>query len=944
MHSHLDIKVNGKSLVLPDDFSLAVEESNPMFNDVSFFSYPVQIPTKGNLAILKNIAQRDSNMRAIELDHADALIYADGMPLNNGQVITQEDTEIKDKFEFNIDAQRQSFSDLINNLNCRDVKVKDRIVIGEKIGRIEFHYNIQAQDKLVKTYFDGYQPSPSSGTHNHSIDSGTSGNDDSTLNFSAEGDSIVESPQPLGFSFYGRTQGFPAAEKDTNGNLIVTEGFINVSQPYPYPYCNGRVAYAHPAVKTNTDGTQETEGTVEGNDRGHDPRDFGKYWCLGADRQQSGICFYVLYFLDCLFEQLGVTFDKSDLLEVEDFKRLCFFTTQCHFDEEDVGKELYNNQIAEWLNSRSCGGTLTVNLVTGNADYNTKPSGDRSQDEYNGSALKPSYPIELGSSISINEMYSSFKTSRWKNEYYRIINASITNVKSSVYDMVANSKNFPNASVSSVIESLENSFGIRFIYSADDRLVKAVFLRDIYRRSALCRFNGKVISMTPMTEKITGVRMLYSAESDSEEQRNNVRYKVRDYDTEYDYIDYPEGKTVFNLQYQEVTKHVLSTNQNVYVDLTTGNRYRVKIYGDAEDTLSLKPTLFQVGQWKGVEIGDCSADNESYVREFKSDFTPLDLNIINAKEYNGNQDGTVDPILAPLLDVEMEHEYLKKEIQSVVEEIPTKDMYLQTSNSGTTARPGSIMPGGYIIRTRSNKAFPNDIQLVLSQGLTLSENYDPTQTDSGNSPLQDIDWGMTIAVMRGGGSDSQIVYYDENYDFFGNYRWKDIAGTYALTSDTMDTKGAVFDYNGSESGIGAGERFSLAIRSWAQFVYYIDDNGKVHINKDIEQAGKKVENDPNHTWLIPCDDDERDQQGNIINKIRSRGLFDTFMREHVYFLLNRKKYCAKAFCTIAQLLEIRNHWQDRYDINGKIGYIDKLGYSISRKNGLGEVTIYFYSI
>ena len=45
MHSHLDIQINGQSLVLPDDFSLSVSEQNPMFNDVSFFSYPANIPT-----------------------------------------------------------------------------------------------------------------------------------------------------------------------------------------------------------------------------------------------------------------------------------------------------------------------------------------------------------------------------------------------------------------------------------------------------------------------------------------------------------------------------------------------------------------------------------------------------------------------------------------------------------------------------------------------------------------------------------------------------------------------------------------------------------------------------------------------------------------------------------------------------------------------------------
>ena len=145
MHSHLDIQINEQSLVLPDDFSLSVSEQNPMFNDVSFFSNPASIPTKGNMAVLKNIAHRDSNMRAMDLEHADARIFADGLPLNHGQVITQDGSEIKDTFEFNIDAQQQSFSELIGDLECQDVAVKDDLLIGQQIGRIEGSYNCTPQ-------------------------------------------------------------------------------------------------------------------------------------------------------------------------------------------------------------------------------------------------------------------------------------------------------------------------------------------------------------------------------------------------------------------------------------------------------------------------------------------------------------------------------------------------------------------------------------------------------------------------------------------------------------------------------------------------------------------------------------------------------------------------------------------------------------------------------
>ena len=87
---------------------------------------------------------------------------------------------------------------------------------------------------------------------------------------------------------------------------------------------------------------------------------WAEHWVLEADRQQSGICFYVLYFLDCLFDYLGVSWDNSELLKIEDMRHLCFFTTHCKYDEEKKYSNIdgfftTKQQINEWLDSRGCG-------------------------------------------------------------------------------------------------------------------------------------------------------------------------------------------------------------------------------------------------------------------------------------------------------------------------------------------------------------------------------------------------------------------------------------------------------------------------------------------------------------------------------------------------------------------------------------------------------------
>lgn len=208
----------------------------------------------------------------------------------------------------------------------------------------------------------------------------------------------------------------------------------------------------------------------------------------------------------------------------------------------------------------------------------------------------------------------------------------------------------------------------------------------------------------------------------------------------------------------------------------------------------------------------------------------------------------------------------------------------------------------------------------------------------------------SIVVVTGGNSSSgsssatgsQIVNYDRGYDGFDNSKWRQTIGAYALTADSMDLKGATFDYNSNEEGTGAGERFSLQVCAYPQFVYYIDDDGKMHISRDMSLEGQTAEG--SHAWAVPCANDERDMDGNITTKVRSRGYYDTFLVHHVYFLLHRKKYRVKALATIAQLLDIRNHWGSRYNLDGKIGFIDRLKYNITRAEGVRGVEMDFYAI
>lgn len=949
MNSHLTILINDKPVALPDDFSIDIEDQNPVFNDTEMFSYPFSIPLDGNRWLVKNIEDIHAAMKAVNMEHLPTRIHADGLPFRSGTLVMQDDEEITDSLSMNIDASTQSFSELISDLQCRDIPVKDQIIIGEKIGNVRVDIE---SDPVVKVdvFVTG-------GKHKH----------DHTEAHEIRADHVsvskVLEPQALGFSYpascneYTSTstqhymgdaqklseRSYPQNHKVNEPAIASNGNYINTAAAYgetdgagrAATYCNARICYKHHGL--DDDGKTASD-VISIKDCTWTNEDLYPYWVLDAKRPQSGICFYVLYFLDCLFAYLGVTFDKKALMEIEDLKHLCFFTTVCsydtvsyQYDEEDptgakqpnlhphhgtyyrkddaeviakkkkageikTGYFKSQEHINSWLESRGCGGKINI-VKAENKDVQelTLHTPEGTTEHIQVGEVRDDGGKVTG--ISIEAKISKF------------------NVQANVLNMVANSGNFPDESVSSVISSLESAFGIKFSYDYEQKKVTAYLTRDVLRKSGneARTFHAYIHSMVPMTEKITGVRMRYSAESDAKDQRQNVldsrRNKNMGYSTDYDYIDYPapdsgDNSTVYNLDYIDFFHNLSSGDKHCYIDRKTGNAYRVKVNGDATTTADLKPVLFEVGQFKGVEYGDCSDENEDFIHDISVDFTPVPFNDVNyfkeieaaygsheaIDSYNGKKYGVTiadsQPILCAYVDEDMEHEFVEQ-----------------------------------IINQTISTAF---CDFYMQQTLSLVESYDPSSTDDGNSPLQDDSrWGYAVALMRGGGSDATRQSYDYNYDHFGTSKWRTVSGKYALACDSLDMMGNEFDYNGIQEGTGEGEKFSLKIRAFKEPSWL---------------------SDPKYQNVVLCDKDEVDKNGKVVKKIRSRGLFDTFVLPYAYFLLNRKKFMVRCTTTVAQVADIPNHWQEWWNIGGMKCLIDRVNTTIDAKTGMGEVELTVYAL
>ena len=885
MHSDIAIGVAGHMFALPEDQSIDIEEQNPMFHDVEMHSYPVELPFDNNRAVFGNIDDVNSSLRAVDVEGQTARIFVSGLPFRTSILHVQEDVVLNDSISVNFDSRTKTFKDMIQDMKCREVPVDDNIKIGQKIGDINLNFTYQVMCRMAVFGEFDHGESTSYGTWIEELEGRTGS------------DSRIFTPPALGFSKPGVCSVLSGSTKDYSQPDITVkepdyiEKYINVSQPYPTAkYCNTRVCYQHHAFDEEKGTSDDIVDPTKDDQRNNNG--YGPYWVLPADRPASGICFYVAYFLERLFKHLGVAYDMTALTSIEDFNYMAFINTDCKYSErlstgQGAGALGSIDAINKWLNDRGCGGQVAF----------------EEKEAWEGIEVS-SFTDKDGNTYKKGDHYYEEGLRRDINNLKQYVEVEQMNILADVHDMYATSDNFPDATVTEVIESLENAFGCRFAYDHEINKVTVILLRDMFRqRDSLgnaktpIKLNGIVTSIRPMTEKITGVRVLYGAESDSQEQRENVRTGKRDYDTDFDYIDYPEDRTYIK-PYSEVMEKIEATDMSVYVDPNTGNAIRIKVDKDATTAKEMKPVAFEVGAFKGVEEGDCSKDNDDYIKEISIGFTPLVVNDVNYR-YRGNGQA-YQPLLVPFVDEDMEREFVEQKIQN----------------------PFSI----------------DGVYVYLSYKLQLLESYDPGSTDDGNSPLATHDWGLTLGILRTGNGGEGVENYDPDYDGFGNWRWRDIADNYCMSSDTMDQLGT---WLGKTS---QANTFSLKIRAWKPFLYYIDAQGKMHITPyDRELEGKSVSQGSQYTWLLPCENDER-EQGKITKRIRSRGLADVFLAEYIRFLLDRHKYKVKADIEVAQLADIPKHWCDRYEIDGKIGYIDKLHYSIDAQTGVGEVEMDFYAI
>lgn len=405
----LALQIDGKWAVLSEGDSVNIENNSPVWGEGNSFSLPFELDIEANRHILGNADQITGQSVYEVLDGKRAVLYTLGIPVYYGKIKMEDEVELSEgKVDVTLVSGNLTFDEMIDGMNCQDVELLDRIVIGEGLEYCVFY---DVDDPIHSNPYKAYFP-------------------EEAMSMKVDGVST-----------------------------------INVGNPYPIAkYCNVRICYPKPEKPESPNRASlayaDTESAAL---QEMDIKDEDKYIVLDADRPLSGMCFFVLYFLDCLFGKLGVYFNNSGLSKVEDLNRLAFFRTKCSYKLETSG-------------------SFDVNVL---GDYKKFQ------------AIVPTFRW------SPDGGYDDFK-------FYKCL-------------YLADSKNFPDTEVSELVNSLKNAFGIRFIYDQHSNQMKSLFVRDILNDDDVLSITAfECHEVYKIENRIDGFRVVYSG---SDEDNTSFNYK-----------------------------------------------------------------------------------------------------------------------------------------------------------------------------------------------------------------------------------------------------------------------------------------------------------------------------------------------------------------------------------------------------------------------------------
>lgn len=972
--------LNGQFMNLPKNASLTLTLESPLFGSGNVCSFPFQISVAANLHIIGSAGDLHGARLHEQLDRRRARLWVEGLPLYYGYIrLDSEATMADGMVDLTFSSGRKTFEERIEGGKANQVPLLGDVLLGMALWRPRRTQVVAEMEVAVKA--SGYQVPGKLGTYAFG-----------SADITEENEQDQSITTEILLNSVDGAQWYPKYVMPYGLCNIQKSDTINTDEAYfeteegavQNPYCNIAICYQKMGYeRTEKDGTKVTDYSQE-------PVAQRGYELAPADRVNTAPCFFVMYWLRALFKHLNIVVDENQMMGVQDLRRLFFVNTKCAYDVPKTCLE--NDTRYNWSDFV----TLTTEyplhydnrrlatafvpfiledrvkemfLQTNESQINTTKVFAGLIKE-NGDQVDPSFIEEYGDPRELVTGYSiSIKALRRPYEWF-----SHENTETHIYypqgsgDFLgypygavchrayATSENFPDVEITTVIEALENGFGVRFVFDENYQRVRIVLLRNILRSNEVQEVACEVIGKAEKQEtNIKGFRMTYGGGDDTAFVYKPFRdalpsgKKAKEWVDKSDTHDYSQMKT--DSSYEEAKQNVTAFNKTCYVAPVDGNAYGVKVDKDAKRYNEQFPSLFEFAGYMDAEDGDCSDEEEETVKEIQVGFTPAITNDVfgSRKDMEGLQcfallvDEEMQPRRWQLSDRDCDRPDTIYPITELYKECFTNtvapwneknrtlidgrgegklgafsiysDMHVSRENLGAMLHLVHYDPQTHR-QTQLKMPLDIDIEGWVNEGykLYLQDNYKPN--DDGIAPIETHDWGLTLGIMRGSGSDAKVDYSRDTDENEGNDTWEVRPGSSATAHpDTCDDYGQQWDYNGREEGVGSLEgRVSLKLRAEKP-------------NPDFDPS--QPESDTNRRYLEITDP---------LNQ--RRGLMDQFHTEESFWWRNARVAKQPCKMEIATLKSI--DLMKRVRIGDITGFVKRMTVPISIKTGLGTVEVEEY--
>lgn len=825
-----------KYAYLPEDTTITITSTSEIFSSGDIWSYSFQLNTHANAHIFGTSGELHGSRLHEQIDNRRARLWVEGLPLYLGYLKLGEEVEVDDDGNIDVafESGQKTFEKMIEGAKANQVPMMNDVRFGVALYRkrwasvtLNLDFRIHCSDGDLGKY--------------------VSKNSTELAVFESDGEDEYNSVQKYPRMVFPKGK-FNNLVSGTEDELI---DCLNTDSPYDdaHPYCNIALCYQKQGY------TRKDQSGATYEDYSSEPEAQRGYEVMPANRVNSAPNFFVIYWLKALFKHLGILIEENQMLDVEDLRRLFFVNTNCAYKEPEYvrDEQKYDGSLGKY--QFGSGGDLVpehfgnlsryYNPDTGAVYRWDGPSGimqtedcslectgftagkwydDKSQADVTSrlghiDAVFVKIASIIGMTDEARQEYDGYKNkSQAKNRF--------------LHDAIATSDCFPNVDISEAISALEHGFGIRLLFNDNYQRVRIILLRNIFRNENAQSLKVDIVNEIKEENGIRGFRMTYGDIDDTHFYYKGFADKLPHQTTLWpdtsDTHDYSHWN--LNANYPAIINKISAFDLTCYVTPNTGNSYGIKVDKDAKRYDDLHPSLFEFAGFMDAEDGDCTGDDDT-IETIEVGFTPAIVNDLNfEQERSAKTDDERKPQYALFVDETMRPRRLDLGDKTAPESYNDSDAYysvVKLYEQGKGMQDGIVKPGefafksdmyaskdGYsvtvhgtypsgidehgqmTVRDASCEITNISLQGHVNEGyrLYLQDNYEPN--DEGVSPVEKHDWGLTLGIMRGSGSDAYVDYSDDPDDE-ENETWSIVAGSNATThSDTCDSYGNLWDYNG----------------------------------------------------------------------------------------------------------------------------------------------------